>query len=783
MRPALLVGACGLVVLTALFGEALVGRRAFYDRDVAAFWTPRTETFVRTVAAGEPPFWDPHTGFGMPMLADPTFQVFYPFTWLSCLVPPGPAYTVLVAGHVLLAGAGMSLLCLRLGLPSAAGLAAALSWMAGGPFLSLAGMAPHLAGAALLAWVLWAVEGTVAGVRGALYLLAGLLAVQVFAGSGEMCVMTALLAAGRLLGRTPLRRLPALAGGGLLGAALAAPQWLPALLAVRAGSRVSWAGSGLYWSLHPASLVDVVASRLVSEFPLSEAARGGLFEGREPFLPSLYLGPFVLLLGLLGTADPSRRALRRWAAAGALTFALLALGKHGPLAPLLQAMPPFSLFRFPVKYALGLAFCLSLLLGLGVAECLGDLGGPRRRLLRRKALLGLAGLAVVLALAVGPARPTLRVELLRAAAPAADLDPSLLRVAGAAAVLALALGLLVARAGREPPARAWVLAFMALLAADLLRAGRGLHALAPPEIVGHRPPLVDLLRPERGRSRIAAVPHSLPLLSAQMRYGPAAWEPSWRWTLGFKERLTPLFPGQWGLDGSFDGDVAGLAPPLLGPLSHLVFSGADPALSLRLLRLGNVSHVVALEPPLPELRPAAAQPSVYAAPVLLLRVPDPMPRAYVVASAPVLDDEAALRRLRQPDFDPRHEVILSGPGGGLSVGGSTRGQVADLPSPGPASAFEVRLDRAGVLVVVRSFAPGWSARLDGRPAALRRANLLFQAVVVPGGTHRVEFSYEPPGLRAGLLLAAAGLAAAVVAPRARRIAGPVPAAIRSPADS
>jgi hypothetical protein len=68
--------------------------------------------------------------------------------------------------------------------------------------------------------------------------------------------------------------------------------------------------------------------------------------------------------------------------------------------------------------------------------------------------------------------------------------------------------------------------------------------------------------------------------------------------------------------------------------------------------------------------------------------------------------------------------------------------------------------------------PGWSATVDGHSAPIGRADGLFQTVRLAAGTHRVQFSYEPPGIGwAGLAFAAgllALLAPAASAHRARR---------------
>jgi hypothetical protein len=39
--------------------------------------------------------------------------------------------------------------------------------------------------------------------------------------------------------------------------------------------------------------------------------------------------------------------------------------------------------------------------------------------------------------------------------------------------------------------------------------------------------------------------------------------------------------------------------------------------------------------------------------------------------------------------------------------------------------------------------PWWFAELDGAPAPILRANVMFRAVAIPEGRHRVRFLFEP----------------------------------------
>jgi len=129
--------------------------------------------------------------------------------------------------------------------------------------------------------------------------------------------------------------------------------------------------------------------------------------------------------------------------------------------------------------------------------------------------------------------------------------------------------------------------------------------------------------------------------------------------------------------------------------------------------------------------------------------PDALPRAFLVYRARLVpDDEAAMTILDSPDFVPLSEVILES---GAPLFGRSGGDPAQITALEPERVvIEVNAAEPGYVVLLDSYYPGWVAEVDGQPAPVRRANVLFRAIPVPQGHHRVEMRYAPSSLTLGV---------------------------------
>jgi len=103
----------------------------------------------------------------------------------------------------------------------------------------------------------------------------------------------------------------------------------------------------LTWSMSWPQLLSAM-------WPMADSPRSNYWGHDQWFLLNQFLGTLPCALALLGAFAGPRRA--RALAVGALLLALLSLGKHFPPATWALQLPPFSLFRYPVKYFVGAAF-------------------------------------------------------------------------------------------------------------------------------------------------------------------------------------------------------------------------------------------------------------------------------------------------------------------------------------------------------------------------------------------------------------------------------------------
>lgn len=774
----------GLVL--ALFESAVFRGLVLFDRDIYAYWYGQTETFVRCLAAGSWPVWDPSVGFGQPFLANPGVQAFYPWTWLNLVLSPGTSYTVYTVSHLVLSGMGFFLLARRLDVSFQGALLGAVVWTTSGPFLSMVSLWHHFAGAAWIPWVFLAADYALSApsLRSSSWWAAAQ-AAQALAGSAEMCVMTALALGAYLSVRIPWRssarrgNLQRLGVGVLVVAlvvAMTAAQWAPSLDYFLSSDRAKLLpqGTSTYWSVHPFNMLQLFLPTSLHRLPLTPASRAVLFEGREPFLYSLYLGLSTLALAAAGLAAAGLGAGRRRLVALLFIVFLVAcgvsLGRFGPFYDLMVGLvPPLRSLRYPAKAMIVAAFLWAVLVAVGFDSWRHSRTSLRSSRWAMGASIGAFALGWASVLATGPLARRWAGRFLNELPEVSVADmlaESRWQLLAAAIFCSLAAGLILHRGRRSASSVAPALLVL-VCAADLFVAHRCLNPTAAWDLFWSRPAILQGV--EAGARIFRFDYQGLAGRTYRRRVGLHTFpDDPLLMALTYRTYPTPWMAKLWGVHGSFELDDLHLFPQYLQGMDMVLRLAEETPGFLRVLQMGSVEHVIALHSEgLEDLVPEVVVAGPFPERIRRYRVPSPFPRAYLVATSRVADRGAAINLMGDREFDPAREVILTS-GTATSQGASPVGESRILERRPDRIRVETDLRTPGYLVFVETFDEGWRATIDGAHAPVVRANLAFQAVAISAGKHVVELAYRPRSVLVGLTISALGLLAfAVLALRVR----------------
>jgi len=783
-----LPAAAGLSALVLfLFRDAVFRGEVFYHRDVHLQWYVQALAFVRSIAAGSWPVWNPWAGFGQPLWANPNNQVLYPFTWLHLVMMPWTYYTCFVVAHVLFSAAGMYALGLRLGLSRAGAGVAAVAWTASGPFLSLVDLWNHLAAAAWIPWMLLAADVALASGRMIDGLVWGVtLAVPVVTGSPETGLMAGLVVAPYALRyarwQEPVgaanRRLALTTASALAFAvALSTAQWWPTLELLRDSPRLSELNSvaRTFWSVHPLALAQSFLPAYPDALPLSWEVRSEYFEGREAYLRSLYLGIASLGLVLTG-AGGRRRRLWLFLLTIAVAACLLALGRHTPFFGFAVAvLPPLKMLRFPAKAMVLAAFAWAMLAGLGFDAWRDGERGRLNRILTAVVLAVAAAVAGGLALAAHTRAEEWGSALLFLGGSPRSFTQVLAPTArhlALAAAFALSMGIAVIATGRGARASRRLAGIAALLlVGDLLSVHHRLNLTAARELFTYRPRALDVARPHpyervyvydyfEDEKAARYLGHRSPYLTAARQED---WPVPWLEALALRNVLFPTVAGSWNLATAYPTDALGLYAPPLGLLTNALREVEGTPLHTRFLRLGAVEYVLGLHREgFEDLAPVASLPTQFVEPLLIFRVPEPLPRTYAVGAARRVDGLVGeLRVLAEPTFDPAREIVLPAGAAASAPAAAFIGRSRIVEFRPDRVRLEAELTAPGFVMLVDAHDPGWRATIDGTPTGVLRANVAFRGVAVPAGRHVIEYLYRPRSITVGLAISGIALLAAV----------------------
>jgi hypothetical protein len=783
------------------FLPAFVGNRVFFVRDLSEFFWPRYLWLRHEWLAGHFPLWDPFVGGGQAAYSDALHQMFMPLAIVARLIGSEVfGFNFWIAVPIPLAAIG-AFAFLRRRFTAHASAIGAVAFALCGPNVASADF-PNLSwSVAGLPWVLWATDLVVTtpqlryvallGVTVALQALAGE-PVTFFTSAGVAGTYALVVGSRDEDEWTPARALRSgivTACGMAIGTALAAVQIVPMMAAARLADRSGDIGQDT-WSLRPQALLETVWAHLYGNYYTVQDLKevpwmGMMYTGREPLLFSIYFGVPLLALAAFGLGGTAPRRWRLFWLTTGFVGVIAAFGSYTPIYPFLRDhVPPFTSFRFPVKYILATTMAIAagaaagwdvLWEGQPAAPGSGDRRRQRRAWWVSTAFATIVGLlagAVAVAMLVFPAQTSGVAQWIGEAfgdeTKRAGLFMQQTIPVGAGPVVAgaLATAVLLTWARRTfgtAAARVALVAFACLVAGDLVVHAWGVNPVI--DVKWYDEPKWLALAKNDPTTRFYVGGKMGGSLQSMDFDGSRGYENAPGLT-GSPSRAAlsinaAFYPSAWGAREMISYDLPVVWPEPYKPMTERFGKATRAERDLFLDRTAARFRV------LPQRRagtrvPVATIPQFWESFVYDWGPENVAHRASVVPGVRVVSDvDDQLEAMFTGDWDHRTTALVERvpppagrPGApappAATIVQESSGNVTIEASAGPGG---------GHLVLLDTYSPDWRATVDGEPAEMVRANALFRAVHLAEGHHTVRFDYQPRALVWGSAVSAAGLLA------------------------
>ncbi|MFN4769796.1 MAG: hypothetical protein ACK5JL_07145 [Candidatus Kapaibacterium sp.] len=384
-------------VATAFFFRGhLFGNLFFWD-DFAEYVFPVRAFAAHHMAQGSLPFWNPYTFGGMPFLADVQTAVFYPPNLLLDLIAgdgeyPIKALQVMIIVHFFIAQCSMYLFGRKVGISQGGSILAAIGYGFSSP-LVLHAFHPmqveHLAWFPLVAMLVYAAvteKSLLHGVIGGL-----VLGMAMLSGSPQMTLYMAFVLGCMILWLSVSDLVPGAATGSASGTASASGvisklatgllvpilgfgvfcvQFLPvqeiAKLSERAEMTYEKATVG---SLELGQIITTTVPKAYGSISPDAKNKAPFFlHERDYYLywdTAFFFGAVTFLLGLFGAIRSWRTSLGLFLIVMSVFGFLFALGSNGFVFPLFFKLPFFNALRIPARMMFVVGFAFSVLAGFG----------------------------------------------------------------------------------------------------------------------------------------------------------------------------------------------------------------------------------------------------------------------------------------------------------------------------------------------------------------------------------------------------------------------------------
>jgi hypothetical protein len=764
--------------------------------DAKAQSQAQLQFLATSFAHGQSPFWTPNLFAGWPQIADPQSLIFSPLHLLLAALDPTPSFReadLVTFAYLFAGGLAVMLFCRDRGWHDGAALVAALIFTFGGSAYSRIQHTSEIISLAYTPIALWLLARTLERASWRYGVAAGLAIALLMIGRDQVAMLALYVLALYVLawwldGAAHVARigktvLPLAACGATALVIAFVPLLLTALLAAdsnRPSITYEHAAGG---SLHPVLLLMLVFSDLYGaadpDVPFWGPPSLTWHNNVGPSMIALaqnmgeiYCGILAVLL-ILGTGVIRGRLWAREIRFFAFALVLVLFYAFGWYTPAFHLMydvvPGVDLFRRPADGTFIIGLLIAILTGYlvhrvlsGTAEAFpgarsSPLHGPSKTGVNalmasgekekgRRATFDYWG-QIALECALIAALAAIAIAV---AYRAASLDVAVLPIATGLAFAAGGIALLAALR-RIAPARQWL--------ATALVAGFVIADLAwnnaPNESTGLPPERYEALKPQGHDETVALLKAKLAQTVAPDRrdrvelIGIAYHWPDVALAQGFDHLFghNPLRLRDFKLATGVGDTVAETVQRPFAPLYPSYRSTFADLAGVRFIATG-----VPVEQIDPKLKEGDLIFIARTADAYVYEDPRALPRVMLVPDYRIADFDDLIRD-GWPGVDPRRVVLLQQAAAPLLPAAP-----APATAPGREAAagtarilryantevdVEVNAPAGGFLLLTDVWHPWWRARVDGRPAEILKADVVFRAVAVGPGLHRVVFTFEP----------------------------------------
>ena len=730
-----------LICLAVFLSPILFFGKSLYYSDFSFITYPIKSFLAQTYQSGALPFWTPLIDSGTPFMAAFHTGVFYPPSIIFLLPHSALAVNLFYAFHFIVLILSVYYLVRSWKLSQPAALCSSLTALWSSFFLSSTMLSNWFLAIVWLPLVFLFFQKFIIEKRPLYFVVATVaLACQTLAASPELCILTVLMLLAHCLivipnekiSISPYGRVAALSVMVALALGVSALQLVPTYKLVEHSLREG----GLSFEIHS---YRSMAFRQLAELILPKNF-DDYFSGNGPggrittFFISIYMGLLPLLFLLVAIKFRAQKAIQFWLWSFLIGI-FLASGSHNPVYEWVYSwMPLMDLFRFPEKFFTLSAFSLVFLTGYILDRLVA--ATQKREIKLYSILIPLVSVVamVVIAAIVQPEK---------------NVTMSLV-------ALLIFGGVYVLFYYGKLRTIVFYASVVLILGMDLAVQGYKVMPTVDNEFYKTPPKLLAGIKTQDKPFRVYTG-----RIQTQMFKGFPN-EPSIEG--GYYAAREHLYP-YYGMifDVEYPNGILGIGLELKNPLVwNERLQKSSPAQRIRILERSNVKYWIDGDSP---TQFSKNRPVILPDRLKVLRAP--LPRAFLVPKMRLGKGPQLLNTYYDKLFDPLSEVLLNEPVE-FEPSPHFKGKVEEVTYRPNHVTVKTVQQGGGFLVLMDSYFPGWTVKVDGEEKPILKANHFYRGVQLDSGPHTLEFDYFPEGFKTGLIVSSIACALLALLPLLRK---------------